>query len=72
MQTHRSLLNMLLAVSAPNVPLVADLFASSPLPGLCHVAGMQCIGRNALMAYGDIGSVNLRSMVSLASLGSMG
>ena len=72
LQTHRELLNRLLAAADPDLPLVADLFASSPLPGVCAAAGLQCIGRTSLMAYGDSGPVNLQSMVSLASLGSMG
>lgn len=72
LQTHRALLDMLLAAAAPDVPLVVDLFASSPLPELCAASGMQCIGRTVLMAYGDSGSVNLENMVALASLGSMG
>ena len=72
LHAHQELLKMMLAATDPNIPVVVDLFASSPLPALCASAGFQFAGRTALMVYGDIGSIDLKSMVSLASLGSVG
>lgn len=69
---HQALLKMVIAATNPKLPVVADLFASSPLPALCDSAGFQFTGRTSLMAYGDISSIDLKSMVSLASLGSVG
>ena len=56
----------------PDIPAVVDLLSSSPLPALCASAGFQFTGQTSLMAYGDIRSIDLQSMVSLASLGSVG
>ena len=72
LHSHQALLKMMIASIDPNVPVVVDLFASSPVPELCNSAGFQFAGRTSLMAYGDIGSIDLKSMVSLASLGSVG
>lgn len=69
---HRQLLATMLAALDPHVEVVADLLASSPGPALCELAGFRLAGRTTLMAYGDIGAVDLRRMVSLASLGSVG
>ena len=72
LHAHQALLKMMIAATDPNVPVVVDLFASSPLPAVCDSSGFQFTGRTSLMAYGDIGSIDLKSMVSLASLGSVG
>jgi hypothetical protein len=69
---HRELLKMMLAAADPDLPVVVDLLASSPLPALCASAGFQCIGQTSLMVYGATGSIDLKSMVCLASLGSVG
>ena len=63
---------MLIAATDPNISVFVDLLTSSPLPALCESAGFQAAGWTALMAYGDIGLIDLKSMVSLASLGSVG
>jgi GNAT superfamily N-acetyltransferase len=72
LHAHQTLLKMMIAATDPNVPVVVDLFASSPLPAICDSSGFLFTGRTSLMAYGDIGSIDLKSMVSLASLGSVG
>ncbi len=72
LHAHQDLLKMMIAATDPNVPVVVDSLASSRLPALCVSAGFQFAGRTSLMAYGDIRSINLRSMMSLASLGSVG
>ena len=72
LHAHQALLKRMIAATDPEIPVVVDLLSSSPLPALCTSAGFQRTGRTALMAYGDIGPVDLKSMVSLASLGSVG
>ena len=72
LQTHQDFLEMMIAATEPNIPVVVDFLASSPLPALCTSAGFQLTGRTSLMTYGKIGSIDLKSMVSLASLGSVG
>lgn len=68
----KHLLDMILVASDPGLPVVVDAFASSSLPGLCSAAGFRPTGRTSLMACGDIEPVNRDSMLSLASLGSVG
>lgn len=72
LHAHQDFLNMLIAATDSNIPVFVDLLTSSPLPALCESAGFQATGRTALMAYGDIGLIDLKSMVSLARLGSVG
>jgi len=72
LHAHQSLLKMMIAATDPDLPVAVDLFASSPLPSLCASAGFQLTGKTSLMAYGDIGLIDLKSMVCLASLGSVG
>lgn len=72
LHAHQDLLQRVLAATNPHVAVVVDSLTSSLLPALCGSAGFQFAGRTALMAYGDIGSIDLKSMVSLASLGSVG
>lgn len=72
LHAHKGMLKMMIAATKPDIPVVFDLFASTPLPSLCDSFGFQFAGRTALMTYGDIGSIDLQSMVSLASLGSVG
>ncbi len=66
------LLQGLVEMADPNVDIVVDLLASSAMQGICATAGFQYAGQTALMAYGNVDSTNLKSMVSLASLGSVG
>jgi len=63
---------MLMAAAEPGVDVVIDLLGSSPVRPLCEVFGFQSTGRTSLMVYGETGSVHLQSMVSMASLGSVG
>ena len=72
LRAHQDLLNKMIAATNPNLPIVVDLLSSSPLPTLCDSTGFQITGQTSLMVYGDIGSIDLKSMVSLASLGSVG
>ncbi len=72
LHTHKALLKRMLTAIEPNTPVVVDSFVSSPLPAVCASSGFQFTGRTSLMVYGDIGSIDLKSMVSLASLGSVG
>ena len=69
-QANRRLLADLLAVINPVRKTVVDLLASSALQPLLAEAGFALTGENALMARGDLSLVDLRRMVSLASLGS--
>lgn len=69
---HADLLQALIASSCPSVEVVIDCLSSSPIPPLCDAAGFTGNGQTALMVYGDIKAVNLRSVMSLASLGSIG
>lgn len=71
-EIHRALLEKIVAAADPYTPVVVDLFALSSLPQLCEAAGFQFSGSTLLMAYGDISSIDLRRMISLASLGSIG
>ena len=72
LHAQQNLLDIMIAATDPNIPVFVDLLASSPLPALCDSSGFQLTGQTSLMAYGDIGSIDLKSMVSLASLGSVG
>ena len=72
LHAHQELLKMMIAATTSDIPLVVDLLTSSPLPALCASAGFQFTGQTSLMAYGDIESMDLKSIVSLASLGSVG
>ena len=72
LHTHKALLKKMLIAIEPNTPVVVDSFVSSPLPAVCASSGFLFTGRTSLMVYGDIGSIDLKSMVSLASLGSVG
>lgn len=71
-RTNRRLLQKIMAAAAPDVELVVDLLASSPVKPLLPAAGFSCVGKNGLMMKGDIAQVDLSGMVALASLGSIG
>jgi len=46
-----------------------DILKSSPVRQLLTATGFSCVGSNALMAQGDTSRVQIKTMVSLASLG---
>lgn len=71
-RANRQLLQELLAAADPNIEIVADLLASSPLRQLLAAAGFARSGETALMMHGKGHTTNLERMVSLASLGSFG
>jgi GNAT superfamily N-acetyltransferase len=70
--SNKDLLQSLIASSNPSVKMVIDCLSSSPIPILCESVGFKCTGKSPLMAYGDFGSIDMESMMSLASLGSVG
>jgi ribosomal protein S18 acetylase RimI-like enzyme len=69
---NRQVLTSLLAAADPAVEIVCDLLASSPLRSLLAAAGFAPGGGAALMVSGDGAGVDLKKMMALASLGSMG
>ena len=71
-RANRQLLQELLAAADPDVEIVVDLLASSPLRQLLAAAGFTRTGAVALMVRGEPHAANLGIMVSLASLGSSG
>ncbi|MEZ4600397.1 MAG: GNAT family N-acetyltransferase [Syntrophotaleaceae bacterium] len=52
--------------------LVADVLGGRIASGLMEKAGFVCSGTTRLMVLGDTASINLQSLVALASLGSVG
>jgi hypothetical protein len=71
-RANRVVLQKLLAHAQPGSCIVADVLSSSPVGQLLAAANFTCVGKNALMVKGGAGDINLTSMVSLASLGSIG
>lgn len=71
-RSNRLLLQKILAEADPNVELVVDVLQSSPIRQLLSATGFSCVGSNALMVQGDTTRVQIKTMVSLASLGSIG
>ena len=71
-RSNRQLLQEVLEARNPKLELVVDLLSASPLKSLLGASGFVCKGRNALMVRGNPQEVELQSMVSLASLGSIG
>ncbi|ALC17266.1 GNAT family acetyltransferase [Desulfuromonas soudanensis] len=69
---NRQVLSALLAAADPEVEIACDLLASSPLRSLLAAAGFAPVGGAALMVSGDRAGVDLRRVMALASLGSMG
>lgn len=69
---NQDLLAMMIAAAEPDTDIVIDLFGSSPIRPLCEAFGFKYTGHTSLMVYGETGSINLKSMVSMASLGSVG
>lgn len=69
---NRELLQALVTLSCPSAEIVVDCLSSSLVPSLCGSSGFKLKGHAALMAYGDIKAVNLKRLMSLASLGSIG
>ncbi len=72
MRSNRLLLQKILAEADPNVSLVVDALKSSPVRQLLVATGFACVGSNALMVQGDTTRIQVKTMVSLASLGSVG
>ena len=72
LHANRVVLHQLLASADPSVEIVTDVLASSPLSALLAAAQFKKVGQAALMVYGDRSAIDLSSMVSLASLGSVG
>jgi len=66
------LLEMMVAQANPAAELVLDVFAARGLGTLLLGAGFGLTGEVALMVYGDRCGIDLESMLSLASLGSIG
>jgi ribosomal protein S18 acetylase RimI-like enzyme len=66
------LLDAAVAVAAAGEELVLDLHAGAVAEEVLTEAGFLLRGRTRLMARGDVGDIDLRSLVSFASLGSMG
>ncbi|MEJ2199140.1 MAG: hypothetical protein P8X54_11325 [Desulfuromonadales bacterium] len=62
----------ILTEADPNVELVVDLVKSSPVRQLLSANGFSCVGSNALMVQGDTTRIQIKTMASLASLGSIG
>ena len=69
---HRKLLQQVISLADPQTELVVDLLTSSPVKQLLAEVGFHSAGRNTLMVKGSTERVNMDSMVSLASLGSVG
>ena len=69
---NRALLQGMLALADPEIELVVDVFGGSPVRPLLHAADFFCMGKNALMVKGAADGVDMSTMVSLASLGSLG
>jgi GNAT superfamily N-acetyltransferase len=69
---NRQVLSAALASVAAGAEVVVDLLEGSPLSPLLAAAGFSRRGRSDLMVLDPCGGVNLRSLVALASLGSMG
>jgi GNAT superfamily N-acetyltransferase len=70
-ENRRVLLSALASVPA-GTEVVVDLLEGSPLSSLVTAAGFRRRGRSDLMVLGPRAGVDLRPLVALASLGSMG
>lgn len=70
--TNRRLLKALLAAADPQVEIVCDVLASSPLRSLLVANGFSRAGSTRLMVSGEPPDTGLRRVVALASLGSLG
>lgn len=71
-RTNQQLLQVMLSVAEPEIEVVIDMIASSPLRSLMAASGFELSGNTVLMARGNFQEVDLKKMVSLASLGSFG
>jgi GNAT superfamily N-acetyltransferase len=71
-QANHEILQQVVTVADTDVELVADVIATPASNRLFESCGFTCSGRTVLMASGEIGAVDLRKMISLASLGSFG
>lgn len=69
---NRQVLLAALTSACAGTEVVVDLLEGSPLSPLLTAAGFLRRGRTDLMVLGQCAGVDLRSLVSLASLGSMG
>lgn len=69
---NQKIIQMIVASRDPSVEIVIDCLTSSQIQTLCKTVGFQYSGQSTLMVYGDTKDVNLKNLVSLASLGSIG
>lgn len=69
---NHDLLQGIIATRDSSKEIVIDCLSSSKIHFLCEAVGFECCGQTTLMVSGDIKSVHLKNMVSLASLGSIG
>jgi len=72
LHANQLLLTTIIAAANPFVDVFMDMFGSSPLRPVCESSGFKCTGQTSLMVFGDVGSIDFKSMVSIASLGSVG
>ena len=71
-QQSSKLLDRMVAKANQAAELVLDVFAARNLATPLLGAGFELAGETTLMAYGEVSGIDLGSMVSLASLGSIG
>ena len=71
-QQSSQLLESMVAASNPAAELVLDVIAARGLGDALLGAGFKLAGETTLMAYGEASGIDLGSIVSLASLGSIG
>jgi len=71
-RSNRTLLQLALAKADPGVEIVVDLVESNVVRLLLSAAMFEKVGQTDLMVYGDSAAVDLKPIISLASLGSFG
>jgi len=69
---NRRVLEQVLSAADPAVEVVVDTLSSSPIRQILAAASFTRIGSNRLMVKGNAHATDLKMMVSLASLGSVG
>jgi len=69
---NRAVLLASLASAEPGTEVVIDALEGSPVSSLLTATRFHCLGRSDLMALGECGGLDMRPLVALASLGSMG
>lgn len=71
-RTSQELVSELLSLADSSVDVVVDMLKSSSLQCVCESHNFTCVGKTALMAYGDTSHVRTEQLISLASPGSIG